>query len=275
MSYIPRAGRADLHIHTLASDGISTIEEVLDQATRVRALDVIAITDHNTVSSAHEAKALAQGSQIEVITGSEVSSAHGHILALWINEDIKPGMSVRDTVDAIHAQGGLAFAAHPYANRAFGRFGLQSVGDHMMDSGLDGIEVYNSTPYMVYANMLASRQVLRNPDMFAAIGGSDAHMPQAVGKGVTLFPGTCAADLRHALEERRTTGVNGFTSRFLALLYLLRYPSILRQQSRNIEVCKPGKNGEPVLIGSDDRPAEDVAPGGSLVHSDSIDRADS
>lgn len=248
MSYIPRAGRADLHIHTIASDGISTIEEVLEQATVVRDLDVIAITDHNTVESAYEAKAAAEGRPIEVIIGSEISSAHGHILGLWLKEDVAPGLSVRDTVAAIHEQGGLALAAHPYANRAFGRFGLQSIGDQMMDSGLDGIEVYNSTPYMIYANMLASKQVILNPDMFAAIGGSDAHMPEAVGKGVTLYPGTTAEDLRHAIEARRTTGVNGFSSRFFALLYLLRYPSILRQQSKNIDRCKPGRNGSDASV---------------------------
>ena len=43
-----RLGRADLHIHTLASDGVSSVAEVLDQAVR-RGLDVIAIGDHERV----------------------------------------------------------------------------------------------------------------------------------------------------------------------------------------------------------------------------------
>ena len=44
-------GRADLHIHTLASDGISTGEEVLEQAV-ARGLSVVAITDHERIDGA-------------------------------------------------------------------------------------------------------------------------------------------------------------------------------------------------------------------------------
>ena len=41
-----RLGRADLHIHTLASDGTAGVLDVLDHVERVTDLDVIAITDH-------------------------------------------------------------------------------------------------------------------------------------------------------------------------------------------------------------------------------------
>ena len=38
-------GRADLHIHSLASDGVSSVTEILAAAEAAH-LDVIAITDH-------------------------------------------------------------------------------------------------------------------------------------------------------------------------------------------------------------------------------------
>jgi len=38
----------------------------------------------------------------------------------------------------------------------------------------------------------------------AALGGSDAHHASKVGSALTLFPGTCAADLRAAVAARDT-----------------------------------------------------------------------
>ena len=46
-----RLGRADLHIHTLASDGTSGVVEILDYVERETGLDVIAITDHERIDA--------------------------------------------------------------------------------------------------------------------------------------------------------------------------------------------------------------------------------
>ena len=48
-----RLGRADLHIHTLASDGIDRRSPtILDHVERATDLDVIAITDHERIDAA-------------------------------------------------------------------------------------------------------------------------------------------------------------------------------------------------------------------------------
>ena len=46
-----RLGRADLHIHTLASDGTSGVSEILDHVERDTELDVIAITDNERIDA--------------------------------------------------------------------------------------------------------------------------------------------------------------------------------------------------------------------------------
>ena len=110
-----RLGRADLHVHTLASDGTSGIGEILERVERETDLDVIAITDHERIDAALAARALAadRGLAFEVVVGEEVTTLGGHLLALYIEEPIRPYRSLRATIVAIHEQGGLAIPAHP------------------------------------------------------------------------------------------------------------------------------------------------------------------
>jgi len=79
--------RADLHIHTRASDGELSPAEVVRAAVSGR-LDVIAVTDHDTIDGLAEALAAAEGGPVRVITGVEVSSQHGgdeiHVLGYHV-----------------------------------------------------------------------------------------------------------------------------------------------------------------------------------------------
>ena len=109
-------GKADLHIHTVYSwDGTCAVEAVLKQAAHVAHLDVIAITDHDEICGALEAEELAFRYGIEVIPGSEISTADGHLLALFIREKIPAGLSLVETVLRVHEKGGLCVVPHPEA----------------------------------------------------------------------------------------------------------------------------------------------------------------
>lgn len=65
--------KADLHIHTTASDGKLTPSQVVVQALQTD-LDVIAITDHDTIAGVDEARAAAKGTQLRVVEGVEIST---------------------------------------------------------------------------------------------------------------------------------------------------------------------------------------------------------
>ena len=110
-----RRGRADLHIHTLASDGTAGIEAVLDHVERETDLDVIAITDHERIDAAVAARSLARdrGLRAEVVVGEEVTTLGGHLLALFVDRPIRPYRTLRTTILAVHDAGGLAIPAHP------------------------------------------------------------------------------------------------------------------------------------------------------------------
>ena len=229
--------KADLHIHSDHSDGLAKIPEIMEYVQNCTDLRVIAITDHNTIEGALFARSLSELYDFEVVIGEEVSSKSGHILGLFLQETVPAGMSAADTIRAIDEQGGVAVIAHPFANRAFGPFGLNSVGQALEDLAFRGLEVYNSSPYLVYANRLAAKTFAGGQGI-AATGGSDAHVLQAVGKGYTLFRGTSAEDLRTSIDKLETRAEAGRQGLSVAWRYALRYPQIRRMQSWNWERCK-------------------------------------
>jgi predicted metal-dependent phosphoesterase TrpH len=202
-----RLGRADLHIHTLASDGTAGIVEILEHVEQETDLDVIAITDHERIDAALAARSLARerGLRVEVVVGEEVSTLGGHLLALFIEERIRPLRSMRTSIAEIHEQGGLAIPAHPlvpYPLCAQGWVLRRLINDGDPRVRPDAIEAFNPTtlgrPWHARVVRFAAKHQL------ATVGNSDAHAVAAIGTGWTTFPGRTADDLRTAILERRT-----------------------------------------------------------------------
>lgn len=181
---------ADLHIHTSCSDGAASPRQMAETLAK-SGLAVAAITDHDTVAGALRVREELCGDGPEIVAGAEISTADGHLLALYVEEDVPPDLSAAETVGLIHEQGGLAIAAHPY----FPFFGL---GDLAARLDFDAVEVANGTPLGEVANRQARRRL--GPRAAAVVGGSDAHQVAAVGHVRTVFPGRTAADLREAIE---------------------------------------------------------------------------
>jgi predicted metal-dependent phosphoesterase TrpH len=200
-------GRADLHIHTVASDGTATVEAILDHVVRNTDLDVIAVTDHERIDAALAARAIAadRGLRVEVIVGEEVTTLGGHLLALFIDQPIRPYRSLRSTIAAVHERGGLAIPAHPlvpYPLCAQGWMLRRLLDDPDVAVRPDAIETFNPTtlgkPWHTRVTRFADDHGL------AHVGNSDAHALAAIGTGWTTFPGRDAGDLRRAIESRTT-----------------------------------------------------------------------
>lgn len=235
----PPAGwsKADIHIHSDHSDGLVTVREILEHVQAHTDLRVIAITDHNSIESGLLARSLADQYDFEVIVGAEVSSTSGHILGLFMEEDVPPRMSAADTIAAIEEQGGVAIVAHPFANRLFGPLGLQSVGNSIHELGVKAVEIYNASPHLVLANRVAASAFQHREDV-ALTGGSDAHMLQAIGSGYTLFRGRSAEDLRASIDRMETCARSAGPKLSLALRYAVAYPRIRKMQALNWERCR-------------------------------------
>lgn len=219
-------------MHTTASDGTASPRDLLEWASNATDLSVIAICDHNTNEGALEAASLAGEYRVEVVVGQEVESADGHILGLWTPRLVRPGMSAEKTVSAIHEQGGLAVAAHPFAPRWWHRHGLRRGDKEVYDrTAYDGIEVANSTPLLFFANFRARAYWRNEQERLAAVGGSDAHMLSAIGTSRTLFPGRTAQDLRHAILARETRGWGPTIQPLRAVRYAGKVPEIRRRSA--------------------------------------------
>jgi predicted metal-dependent phosphoesterase TrpH len=204
---IERRGRADPHIHTLASDGVSSVAEILEHAEHRAKLDVIAIADHERIDGAEAARAMAQarGMRVDVIVGEEVTTRGGHVVGLFLEKRIRPWGSLRSTIARIHEQGGLAIIAHPlvpYPLCASGRSIRRLLDDPDPIFHPDGIEAFNPTTAGMRWGARAPAFVADTG--VAAIGASDAHRADDVGHAVTTFPGTSAEDFRRAILARET-----------------------------------------------------------------------
>jgi predicted metal-dependent phosphoesterase TrpH len=202
-----KLGRADLHIHTLASDGTSGIVEILDHVEGSTDLDVIAITDHERIDAALAARAISRdrGLRAQVVVGEEVTTRGGHLLGLFLTERVKPLQSLRSTIAAIHDQGGLAIPAHPlvpYPLCAQGWVLRRLIADPDPRFRPDALEAFNPTtlgrPWHGRVVRFAAEQGL------PTVGNSDAHAAAAIGTGWTTFPGHDPDDLRRAIVEGRT-----------------------------------------------------------------------
>src|SRR5690348_10715234 len=86
---VPVMGKADLQLHSDLGDGLSPPHAILEAAER-SGLDVIALTDHDDIRASFQARdeAARRGSRVSVITGSEVTTRSGHLLALFIEDEI-------------------------------------------------------------------------------------------------------------------------------------------------------------------------------------------
>lgn len=181
----------DPHVHTIYSiDGYPTPRDIAMLAEKNGI--IIAITDHNAIKGSLRASMISK----RIITGMEVSSKEGHIVALGIKEPVKKGMSASETVDRIHELGGIAIAAHP--------FRLRDGLGKKVNSRFDGVEVLNARSSQ---KVNKKAQEYYSDAKIAKIGGSDAHLLEHVCSCCTRFEGESTEDALEAIRKHRTEPV--------------------------------------------------------------------
>jgi glycosyltransferase involved in cell wall biosynthesis len=165
----------DLHMHTDHSPDCATPVEVLLATAVEQGLGAIAITDHNEVSGALAAKALAVG--IKVIVAEEVKTAsQGEVIGLFLERKIPRGLTLAETVAEIKAQGGLVYVPHP-----FDRMHAVPDYEHLLTilDDVDAIEVFNPRVAIGSFNEEAVRFAAKYRIIAGA--GSDSHVAAGLG----------------------------------------------------------------------------------------------
>jgi PHP domain len=212
----PRPGwfRGELHCHSTASDGLYAPAELLERAAAA-GLDFIALTDHNTLAGLSE---LGSDPPLPVIPGCEITTFHGHLLALgiaeaptWYLPDQGRLVDPTDLARQVRAQGGLFGLAHPHV------LGNPICSGCRADAPVDGadldlLEVWSRGAEDRVANLhaLARLDALQRAGQpVVAVAGRDWHGPgqEAAGAGGRRFPATvvraASADPRALLEGIR------------------------------------------------------------------------
>lgn len=217
---------ADLHLHTQWSDGDS-LDLVLEQARRI-GLDVIAITDHNEIGGAFEARRRVHERRLPfaVVPGCEVSSKDGHIGALFVMKTFPRDLPAGETVRLIHEAGGIAVAHHPYSPKWIDKLvgEVLGCGDLIKTVPFDAVECTNAVPGRgVKYNIEAIESMRKKHISVAVTGGSDAHLAVFVGKGRTYFAGNeGVVSLRRSLLYGFTLGAEGYWKTGEKILYHTR-----------------------------------------------------
>jgi hypothetical protein len=104
-----------IHLHTTSSDGAASHEEACAIASQ-RGLDFLIVTDHNVLVQGKDA----WYGDLLLLVGEEIHDTRrvpeaNHYLAFDIQEDVfSYASSPQAVIDAVNAQGGFGFIAHPF-----------------------------------------------------------------------------------------------------------------------------------------------------------------
>jgi len=208
-------GTADLHIHSLASDGLNSPRQILDYVEECTDLDVIAIADHDDIDGALEAQEIWRkgGYSFDVVVGEEISTRSGHLLALDITSCIRMYQSLERSIADIRAQGGIVAVPHPLAWYSSGlrRWRIDDIMRQDSMLHFDAMETFN--PSLAGRKTYEETIALARQHQVAAIGGSDSHSLDTIGTARTVFPGHTWSELRQAISERTTLAEGEFWER--------------------------------------------------------------
>jgi predicted metal-dependent phosphoesterase TrpH len=232
----------DLHMHTDHSKDCATPVEVLLQTARDRGLGAIAITDHNEVSGALEARRIAAAmGDIKVIVAEEVKTAEqGEVIGLFLEEKIPKGLTMAETIAEIRRQGGLVYVPHP-----FDRFHSVPDYEHLIDivEEVDILEVFNPRVAVTAFNEEAERFARKYRIVPGA--GSDSHVAQGLGSvRVRIHDFDGPAEFLEAMRDADITRKHKNLV-YVQALKLLQTTGRPKAPKRRVPDAKPVRGGRP------------------------------
>jgi hypothetical protein len=178
--------------------------DLVDAAVKAH-LDLIAVTDHDTMASVQEVQERGEAAGLLVVPGQEVttkSPAMTHVQGWYLKKPIKRGMTLEDSVAAIHDQDGLAIIPHPFMPVYFGSIQPDMLRRLLERHHVDGIEMMFTVPIGARRRRQLDEFYAGNIERLgAAIGASDCHFGvHDIGQVLTSYEG----DFRTAVKLRTT-----------------------------------------------------------------------
>jgi predicted metal-dependent phosphoesterase TrpH len=187
----------EFHCHTVrSSDGMIPHDSMIRTAAAV-GLDVIAITDHDTVEGALELRERVkeQGASLQVIVGEERTLADGsHLIGLFLQRGLQ-AKELGDVVQEIDGAGGLCLIPHPFRRKdGLLRNGLEPL--RFLEGRVVGFELFSAK--CSFAENARARELLAVPGL-SPFGGSDAHYESDLGESMNVVE--WHEDLRTSIQR--------------------------------------------------------------------------
>ncbi len=166
----------DCHMHTMWSGDSTTTPDELAAAVEATGIDVLCITDHSTITGAVR---LSSELSCTVVIGQEQRTPEGELIGLFLSDRIPPGCrNATEAAKVIRSQGGLVYVPHPLdpMRHHVGAVVLERLAGEGL---VDIVEARNGKTSLESLNAEAAAYC-RSLGV-AAGGGSDAHVPEAIG----------------------------------------------------------------------------------------------
>jgi predicted metal-dependent phosphoesterase TrpH len=179
----------DLHCHTRASFDALTRPRDVARAAAERGLTHLAITDHDRIDGALEAREYAPAG-LAILIGEEIRTTRGDLIGVFLRDAVPPGLSPTDAIAAVREQGGLVGIPHPF-DRFRGSL-ARSVGLDELAPLVDWVEIHNSR-LVGRGNAAAAAFAARHE--LPGVAVSDAHSLLEVAVSYTILETASNADL--------------------------------------------------------------------------------
>jgi len=196
-------GRAfvDLHTHTSASfDSLASPRSVV-RAAASRGLTHLAITDHDRIDGALEAREIAarEGLSLTVLVGQEIRTRGGDLIGVFLDRPIPSGLDPFAAIEAVRAQGGLVGIPHPFDRHRGSLLGAGEVEGEGLAQLVDWVESHNARIMIGDGNQRAAEFAAEH--RLAGVAVSDAHSVLEIGVAYVALDGdpSTPAGLRTAL----------------------------------------------------------------------------
>jgi predicted metal-dependent phosphoesterase TrpH len=181
----------DLHCHTSASFDSLAAPAVQVRAAGARGLTHLAITDHDRIDGALEAREAAarEAPGLTVLIGQEIRTTAGDMIGVFLRERVPPGLTPAAAIATVRDQGGLIGIAHPFDRfrGSLGKEGAAGSAFEALASEVDWIEAWNARLIFGDGNARAAELAARLG--VAGVAVSDAHTPFEVGVAATVVGG--------------------------------------------------------------------------------------
>lgn len=171
--------KIDLHTHSIISQDGGLTEQDYTQIIAQKKIDILAITDHNTISFA---EILHKQYPKNIIIGEEITSGEGDIIGLFLTSRIPPHLGIKETAAQIHRQGGLVLVPHPF-ERFRSSISLETFNKHL--KYVDIVESFNARSKLKKPLHNAAAYAIKNK--IPHVANSDAHCIKGIPSAYTLI----------------------------------------------------------------------------------------